>query len=102
MDQAVFAFLGIDQAVLLDVIKNAKSDGEIDAYVAPIVAKKNPAELEAWNAAWLRQGPEKGGESEKFFLDLRSKVAPDRTDVAAWADLLDLDEGRPVLKAAAA
>ena len=40
MDQAVFAFLGIDHEELLRRIENAKSDAEIDAYVQPFIAKK--------------------------------------------------------------
>jgi hypothetical protein len=96
MDQAVFGFLGIDADALLDVIKNAKSDQEIVNYVKPFVAKKSPAEIEAWNAEWLEHGPDPGGEAEKYFLELRGQVAPNRTDVTSWADLLDLDEKRPV------
>jgi hypothetical protein len=96
MDQAIFGFLGIDADTLLDVIKNAKSDQEIVNYVKPFVAKKSPAELDAWNAQWLERGPDPGSDSEKFFLKLRGEVAPNRTDVTAWADLLDLDEKRPV------
>jgi hypothetical protein len=96
MDVAVFTFLGIDHEALLNVIKNAKSDDEIFAYVKPFVEKKSAAELAEWNANWLKVGPDKGSEGEAYFLDLRSQVAPDRTDVTAWADLLDLDEKRPV------
>jgi hypothetical protein len=96
MDQAVFAFLGIDHEALLNTIKHAKSDQEIHDYVAPFVHKKTAAEIEAWNESWLKQGPAPGSESETYFLKLRSEVAPDRTDVTAWADLLDLDEKRPV------
>jgi hypothetical protein len=98
MDAAVFAFLGIDHAALLDVISNAKSDQEISDYVAPFIHKKSQAEIEAWNAEWLRSAPAPGSDSEKYFLQLRSEVAPDRTDVTAWADLLDLDEKRVVPK----
>jgi hypothetical protein len=32
------------------------------------------------------------------FNELRAKVAPDRTDVTTWPDLLDLDEHRSVPK----
>jgi hypothetical protein len=78
MDAAVFSFLGIDHEALLDVIKNAKSDQEISDYVGTFI------------------------HSEKYFLQLRSEVAPDRTDVTAWADLLDLDEKRDVPKVVAA
>lgn len=96
MDQAVFAFLGIDHEALLDKIKTAKNDQEISDYVAPFVHKKTAAEIEAWNANWLKQGPAKGSESETYFLDLRNQVAPGRTDITSWPDLLDLDEKRPV------
>jgi hypothetical protein len=96
MDQAVFGFLGIDADALLDVIKNAKSDQEVVNYVKPFVSKKSPAELEAWNAEWLEHGPDPGSDGEKYFLELRNEVAPNRTDVTSWADLLDLDEKRPV------
>jgi hypothetical protein len=96
MDQAVLGFLGIDADALLDVIKNAKSDQEVVNYVKPFVSKKSSAEIEAWNAEWLEHGPDPGGDAEKYFLELRSEVAPNRTDVTSWADLLDLDEKRPV------
>jgi hypothetical protein len=96
MDAAVFSFLGIDHEALLDVIGKAKSDQEISDYVAPFIHKKSAAEIEAWNIAWLKQAPAAGSESEKYFLQLRSEVAPGRTDVTAWADLLDLDEKRDV------
>jgi hypothetical protein len=100
MDKAVFEFLNIDAAKLLDVIKGAQSDAEIEAYVAPFVSVKSADELEAWNNEWLTKVPT--GDSLKYFLDLRNQVAPDRTDVTAWADLLDLDEKRPVPERVAA
>jgi hypothetical protein len=94
MDQAVFGFLGLNADELLGVIKNAKSDADIEAYLRPFVAKKSPAEIERWNREWVTHKPE--GESLNFFLKLRNEIAPDRTDVTSWADLLDLDEKRPV------
>ncbi|GAC1431026.1 MAG: hypothetical protein NVSMB5_25140 [Candidatus Velthaea sp.] len=102
MDVAVFTFLGIDHEALLDVIAKAKSDQEIADYVAPFIHKKTPAEIEAWNAEWLKSGPAAGTDSEKYFLDLRQSLDPSRTDITAWADLLDLDEKRNVPKVVAA
>jgi len=99
MDQAVFEFLGIDAGRLLDVIKNAKSDAEIEAFTRPFVAAKSAEEVARWNREWLQRGPSE--ESREFFFDLRNQVAPDRTDVTSWADLLDLDEKREVPKRAA-
>ena len=94
MDQAVFAFLGIDHEALLNVIKNAKTDAETEAYVKSFVDKKSPEEIERWNQEWVTRTPQ--GESLEYFLQLRNSVAPDRTDVTSWADLLDLDEKRSV------
>jgi len=94
MDKAVFEFLGIDAAKLLDVIKSAKNDAEIEAYVAPFISAKPAAEIEAWNHQWVTTSPT--GDSLTYFQELRDQVAPDRKDVTTWADLLDLDEKRPV------
>ena len=102
MDQHLFAWLGIGGDELLDVIKSAKSDDEIIEYVAPYVHAKSDEEIEAFNADWLRYGPEPGSPAEGYFLKLRGEVAPDRTDVSAWADLLDLDEKRQVPRRVAA
>jgi len=94
MDQHLFEFLGIQGEQLLDAIK--KGDKAADDFLQAAIAKKNPAEIEKFNNEWLEHGPAKGSDSEKYFLDLRNQVAPDRTDVTAWADLLDLDEKRQV------
>lgn len=100
MDSAVFGFLGINGEEFLNVIKNAKSDAEIEAYAKQFVDKKTPEQIEAWNREWLTHEPE--GESKTYFLQLRSQIAPDRTDVTSWPDLLDLDERRPVPQRVAA
>ena len=96
MDKGVFEFLGVDGTALLDVIKSAQSESDIEAYLKPIVAKKTPQEIEAFNAEFLTHGPQAGSDGEKYFLGLRNEVAPDRTDVTTWPDLLDLDEKRDV------
>ena len=96
MDKAVFGFLGIDSDDYLTTVKNAKNDAEIEAYAKPFVDKKSSSEIEEFNHTFLARGPEAGSDGEKYFLDLRNSVAPDRTDVTAWADLLDLDEKRSV------
>lgn len=96
MDQAVFSFLGINHDALLDVIKNAKSDADIQSYVKSFIDKKSPEEISRWNQEWLTHKPT--GESLEYFLQLRNQVAPNRTDVTSWPDLLDLDEKRTVPK----
>jgi Domain of unknown function (DUF5069) len=95
MDQAVFAFLGIEHEKLLDVIANAKSDADIEAFTRPYVAAKSAEEIARWNREWVTHEPDNEG-SRAAFLELRGQIAPDRTDVVSWADLLDLDEKREV------
>jgi hypothetical protein len=96
MDKHLFEFLGIDADGLLDVIAAATDDREISDFVAPYVHAKSEAEIEKFNHDWLLYGPPAGSPGEEFFLKLRGEIAPDRTDVTSWADLLDLDEKRPV------
>jgi hypothetical protein len=96
MDKHLFEFLDLDGDTLLDVIKSASNDGEISEFVAPYVHAKEDSEIETFNSEWLKHAPEPGTPAEGYFLKMRSEVAPDRTDVTVWADLLDLDEKRPV------
>jgi hypothetical protein len=96
MDKHLFEFLGLDGESLLDVIKTADSDEEISDFVAAYVHAKTDEEIEAFNRDWLTHGPDPGTPAEGYFLKLRNDVAPDRTDVTNWPDLLDLDEKRPV------
>jgi hypothetical protein len=102
MDKHLFEWLGITGEDLLDVIKSASNDAEINDYVAPYVHAKSDDEIEAFNSDWLKHGPDPGSPGEKYFLGLRDQVAPDRTDVTSWPDLLDLDEKRQVPRRVAA
>ena len=102
MDKHLFEFLDLDGDTLLDVIKSASNDAEISEFVAPYVHAKEDDEIEAFNRDWVKHAPEPGTPAEGYFLTMRSEVAPDRTDITAWADLLDLDEKRPVPQRVAA
>ena len=102
MDAAVFTFLGIDHEKFLETVTNAKDDGAIEAFAQEHASKKTAAEIAEWNANFLTYAPAPGSDGETYFHELRSQVAPDRTDVTAWADLLDLDEKRAVARKAAA
>jgi hypothetical protein len=102
MDKHLFEFLGIDGTELLDIIKSANNDAEISDFVAPYVHAKSDEEIDAFNKSWLKHGPEPGSQAEGYFMKLRGEVAPGRTDVTNWPDLLDLDEKRPVPQRVAA
>lgn len=100
MDQALFAEFGIDatklSAAVADAAKTAGNGSAIEAYVKPLIQKKGAAEIERFNHDILGHQPT--GESLKAFQTLRAEIAPDRTDVTTWPDLLDLDERRTVPK----
>lgn len=96
MDQAVFGFLGIDKDEFFAKLQEL-GDAKLEQWVKEkYVSKKSPAEIADWNEKFLNFSPAPGSDSEKYFLELRNQVAPGRTDVTAWADVLDLDEKRPV------
>ena len=61
MDKHLFEFLGIDGAKLLDVIKNAKSDAEIEAYAKPFVEKKSAGDIPKVQRSWVKHGPTSPG-----------------------------------------
>ena len=71
----------------------------IDDGVAEWIRKKakphQPAELDEWNEMMLKRGPSTP-EKQDYFNKLRDAVGPSRTDLTAWADLQDLEEGRIV------
>jgi Domain of unknown function (DUF5069) len=94
MDRGLFDFLGMDSHEFLTVVKTARNDSGIEAYANAFLAKKDPQSIEAFNKHWLSEVPT--GESLEHFYELRAKVAPSRTDVTSWPDLLDLEEGRTV------
>jgi len=96
MDKAVFGFLEIDKDEYFAKLKEL-DDAALERWARETyVSKKSPAEVAQWNEQFLNYAPAPGSDSEAYFVELRNQVAPDRTDVTAWADLLDLDEKRPV------
>ena len=48
-----------------------------------------------WNEMMLTRGPSTP-DKQKYFNKLRDAVDPSRTDLTAWSDLQDLEEGRTV------
>jgi len=94
MDQSLFDFLGMKESAFTDFVKHAKSDTEIVNFSKGFVEKKSLDEIADFNRRAMTTKPT--GESLEHFTELRSSIAPDRTDVTTWPDLLDLEEGRPV------
>jgi hypothetical protein len=97
-DQPLFAFLGVDAETFAKKVAELKTDDAIVAWLqaSSNLSKKTPAEIAAFDAERAHWGPEPGSHGEEYFLGLRKQIAPDRTDIVTWFDILDLDEKRPV------
>jgi hypothetical protein len=102
MDQKVLAFVGVDHEEFA-TLASANDDAKLIAILRERYLKsKAAADIDRFNEEYLKLSPDAGSDSEKYFLDLRTKLAPDRTDITTWPDLLDLDEGREVPRRRAA
>jgi Domain of unknown function (DUF5069) len=92
-DKPVLAFLGIDfDTFAKKLAELGYDDGKVDAWARELLKDKTPADIAAFNASRRAWGPD--DHSQGYFDDLKSKVAPGRSDVTTWFALLDLDEHR--------
>ena len=95
MDERLLEFAGITSEQFTIAVKaNPTDEGVLDWFVRTATPHE-PAELAAWNQQLLRRGPGSPESTARFNRD-RNAVDPSRTDIRAWADLQDLEEGRPV------
>jgi hypothetical protein len=102
MDQKVLAFVGIDHETF-EKLAAANDDRKLaEVLRTKYLNKKSAQEIASFNADYLTLSPEPDSDSQKYFIDLRNKIAPDRNDVTTWPDLLDLDEHRDVPRKKAA
>jgi hypothetical protein len=95
MDDRLMKFAGITADQFTATVKAVPSDEAVVKWFTR-TAKAHPAtELEAWNRMMLTRGPSTP-EKQEYFNKLRDAVDPSRTDLTAWSDLQDLEEGRTV------
>jgi len=95
MDERLLDFAGITSEQFTAAVKTHPRDEGVVAWFRQAAKPHSPAELEQWNQALLRRGPG-SPESAERFKKYRDAVDPSRTDLTAWSDLQDLEEGRPV------
>ena len=95
MDGRLMEFAGITADQFTAAVKANPSDDLVAKWFTRTVKAHPPAELDAWNQMMLSRGPSTL-KKQKYFNTLRDAVDPSRTDLTAWADLQDLEEGRYV------
>ncbi len=92
LDQSLLDFLGVDSDAFYKVAEERDDQGILNWLKENAIPKKQP-DIENWNRELLDRKPQTD-ESMKHFLEIRNRIAPHRTDVTTWVDLLDLEEGR--------
>lgn len=97
MDDRLMEFAGIEADQFTAAIKANPSDDTVAKWFSQTAKAHTPSELESWNRMMLSRGPSSPASMVKFkkYLDA---IDPSRTDLTAWADLQDLEEGRTVPK----
>ena len=97
MDDRLMEFSGITSDQFTAAVKANPSDDTVAKWLAQTAKAHSPAELESWNRMMLSRGPSTPQSMVKF-KKYRNAIDPSRTDLTAWADLQDLEEGRTVPK----
>ncbi|HXR04909.1 MAG TPA: DUF5069 domain-containing protein [Verrucomicrobiae bacterium] len=90
LDQGFLEFVGIDAKALKKELN--KNDTEILNWIQKHAKhKRTMPEILAWSAWQEQRGPD-NLDSREYFNGLHKHNAPERTDIATWFDLLDLDD----------
>jgi hypothetical protein len=95
LDRRLLDFVGITSDQFTAAVRSHQSDEGVVAWFREVATPRSTGELEEWNKELLASGPSSPESAERFKHD-RDAVDPSRTDIAAWADLQDLEEGRAV------
>ncbi len=95
MDERLMKFVGITSDQFTIAVKATSTDEGVVKWLEQTAKTHEPAELEEWNRKLLAQGPS-SPESAARFKKYLAAIDPSRTDITAWSDLQDLEEGRIV------
>ena len=95
MDQFLLDFTGIMAEQFTEATKSRSSDQEIAEWFQSRSKPHSEAEVAEFNRKLLRHAPDTP-EKLASFTKTRDTIDASRTDITSWADLLDLEEGRPV------
>ncbi len=95
MDDRLMEFTGITADQFTAAVKPNPSDEAVAKWFTQTAKAHPSAKLEAWNRMMLNRGPSTPKKQE-YFNKLRDAVDSSRTDLTAWSDLQDLEEGRTV------
>jgi hypothetical protein len=92
LDERFLEFAGIEPDALKKVLAAGGSDSEVLDWIEKNALHKNTEpEICAWSDFAEHRVPG-DAESRSFFNELHQQVAPNRSDIRTWFELLDLDD----------
>jgi len=92
LDKRFLEFAGIEPDALKKVLAAGSSDSEVLEWIEKNALQKHTEpEICAWSDFAENRVPG-DAESRSFFNELHQKVAPNRSDIRTWFELLDLDD----------
>ena len=95
MDERLMDFAGITSEEFTAAVRANPTDEGITTWFRQVARPHSAVELEDWNQKLLQRGPSSRESAEKF-KQYRDAIDHLRTDITAWSDLQDLEEGRTV------
>lgn len=95
LDERLLEFVGITCDQFTSAVRTHPTDAGVAAWFQQTATPHPSDELDEWNLKLLSRGPGSPESMEKF-KKYRDAVDPSRTDLTAWSDLQDLEEGRDV------
>ncbi len=94
LDNRLLDFTGLTADQFIHAVES-RTDQDILDWVRIAATSRSPADLEKWNEMMLTLGPD-SEDKRAHFTKIRDGIDSTRTDIMGWADLLDLEEQRPV------
>jgi type II secretory pathway pseudopilin PulG len=98
MDRAWLEFTGLTAEAFAEAVKS-RDDRRMVQWIRENAKLNSADEITTWNQRLLSRTPS-SPESQRRFDETRQRIAPNRTDVTTWPDMIDLEEGRSVPKKA--
>jgi hypothetical protein len=95
MDERLLNYAGITAEAFTAAVRDNPTDGGVIQWFQSVAVPHTATEQHNWNRQLLDRGPSSPESAEKF-RTYRDAVDPTRTDITAWSDLQDLEEGRAV------
>ena len=90
IDQRILGFLGISAETYQEGAYENPNDVEFSDWVFENTNREQ-WEISQFNAQMASSGPE-SDEQKEFFSSTLNEIAPERTDITTWFDLLDIDD----------